>query len=100
MVRIEGSSEYDRLDSLIRELVTQHQLVLDVTGWTRKTYDIYRRVDRRDRGVLLARVESFATTNGEITVFGDAALPFAQDLGTALEERFGVKEAVIVQQKR
>ena len=100
MVRIEGSSEYDQLDTLIRELCHAHELVLDVTGWTRKTYDVYRRTDRNDRGVLLARIESFATTNGEITVFDDSALPFAQDLGTALEEKFAVKEAVIVQSKR
>ncbi len=98
MVRIQATSDYDRLDALIREIVDQHDLHLDVIGWTRKTYNIYRMNGRRDPAVLLARVESFATTNGEITVFDDTAISFAEQLGAALEEQFVVGEAVVVKQ--
>ena len=98
MVRIQATSDYDRLDALIRELVDQHGLHLDVICWTRKTYNIYRMNGKRDPATLLARVESFATTNGEITVFDDTAISFAEKLGTALEEQFGVGEAVVVKQ--
>ena len=48
----------------------------------------------------MARIESFATTNGEITVFSTDAMAFAEELGTALEAQFDVAEAVIVQTNR
>ena len=96
MVRVEGLSDYDRLDALVHELVGKHSLRLDVTGWTRKTYTVYGPGGKRDPRPHFALVESFATTNGEIVVFDDAALPFAQELGGALEEQFGIAEAVIV----
>lgn len=98
MVRVQGQSDYDKLDALIHELVSKHGFSLDVTGWTRKTYDVFRRANRHDRRQPMARVESFATTNGEITVFDEVAMGFAQDLGEQLEKDFEVGEAVIVRQ--
>jgi hypothetical protein len=96
MVRIEGQSDYEKLDALMLELTAKHDLKLNVTGWTRKTYDAYRQAKRHDQTDIMARVESFATTNGEITVFDEAAMPFAQELGAALEKEFGIAEAVVV----
>ena len=97
MVKIQGSSDDIVLDTQIRELVDKHGFWLDVTGWTRKTYSVYRTSGRGGSGPLLARIESFATTSGEIVIFDEAALPFAEELGGVLEKQLGVKEAVVVQ---
>ena len=96
MVRIEGQSDYDKLDGLMETIAETHGLKLNIKGWTRKTYDVFRQ-DKRDAPMeVLARVESFATTNGEITLFDDDGLPFAQELGAALEKEFEIEEAVVV----
>ena len=95
MVRIQESSDEVVLDNLIHELVDKHGFSLDVTGWTRKTYNVYRSSGRGGPTTLLAQIESFVTTNGEIVIFDDQALPFAEELGGALEKQLGVKEAVL-----
>ena len=100
MVKIQEQSEYERLDKLIQEIVDEFGLRLDVNGWTRKTYSVYTADTEKETGVLFARIESFATTNGEITVFDKTAMPFAEKLGTALEEQFDVEEAVVVERPR
>lgn len=101
MVRIDNPvSDYDRLDALVRELAAELGLHLDVTGWTRKTYTLWYRPSRLEKGTLLAQVESFASTNGEIRVYDDGGLPFAERLGAALEQQFGVREAVILRLPR
>jgi hypothetical protein len=41
-------------------------------------------------------VESFTTTNGEIRIFDDSAVPFAEELGGILEKDFGIGEAVVI----
>ena len=97
MVRIQGSSDDTILDAQIRELVDKHGFFLDVTGWTRKTYTVYRSSGKGGPGQPLAQIESFATTSGEIVIFDEAALPFAEDLGGVLEKQLGIKEAVVVQ---
>lgn len=100
MVKIQGpTSDPDRLDRLLADACKKHGFRLDVEGWTRKTYDVYAGQARNRDSVLVARVESIATTNGEIRVFDDRALPLAQELGEALEREFGVKEATIVRDK-
>ncbi len=98
MVRIQGSSDDTILDAQIRELVDKHGFFLDVTGWTRKTYTVYRSSGKGGPGQPLAQIESFATTSGEIMIFDDEALPFAEELGAALEKQLGVKEAVVLRQ--
>jgi len=100
MVRIQGPSDYERLDALVRRLVDEHGFRLDVTGWTRKTYDVYSRSERFEPGDLLARVESFATTSGEVVLFDDRAAEFAAALGSELEREFGITEAVVVRRPR
>ena len=100
MVRIQGQSDYEKLDAVVQKLVSDFDFRLDVTGWTRKTYSVYSADTEDESGVLLARIESFATTNGEITVFDKIAMPFAEKLGAAIEEQFDVKEAVVVERPR
>lgn len=97
MVKIQGSStDPDRLDRLIAEACKKHGFRLDVEGWTRKTFDVYAGQARNRDSALVARIESIAATNGEILVFDDRALQFAQEVGEALEREFGVREATIV----
>jgi hypothetical protein len=96
MVKIQGPTDYERLDAIVRRLVAEHGLQLDVTGWTRKTYDVYTPTEHLEVGDLLARVESFVTTSGEITVYDDRAMAFATALGTEIEREFGIPEATIV----
>lgn len=100
MVRIEGPDEYDRLDGLVRRLAESHGLRLDVVGWTRKTYDLYAPTVHGKPGPLLARVESFATTNGEVVVFDDRAVAFATELAGELEREFAIAEAAVVRRPR
>ncbi len=101
MVKIQGpQSEYDRLDALVHELVAEHGLHLDLTGWTRKTYDVYDGDGRHPQRKLLVRVESFATTNGEVEVFDEAGMGLAEAIATRLEAEFGVAEAVVVRKSR
>ena len=96
MVKIQGPDEYEKLDEVMRSLAEKHGFHLDTIGWTRKTYDFYTPDIRQGPHRLLARVESFATTNGEIRIFDDAALGFAEELGGILEKDFGIAEAVVV----
>lgn len=96
MVKIQGSSDEVLLDKLIHELVDKHGFHLDVTGWTRKTYSVYRSSGRGGPTKLLAQIESFVTTSGEIALFDDEALPFAEELGGEIEKQLGVKEAVLL----
>ncbi len=98
MVKIQGTSDDTRFDALIHDLVDKYGFWLDVTGWTRKTYNVYRSSGRNGPATPLARLESFATTSGEIIIFADEALPFAEELGAALEKQLGVKEAVVLRQ--
>lgn len=100
MVKIQGPSDYERLDALVRRLAQAYGLHLDVTGWTRKTYDLYTATVHGKPGELLARVESFATTSGEIVVFDDRAMDFAAELGGELEKEFGLKEATVARRPR
>lgn len=98
MVRVvdREQSDDDRLDRLIAEFAGKHGLKLDRTGWARKTYDLYL-IDRKtDRSLLVARVESLATTSGEVRVFHDQGLPFAAELAAELERSFGLKEATVL----
>jgi len=95
MVKIEGPSDYDRLDAMVTRVARDHGLVLDVNGWSRKTYDVFEVESRLAKRVRVARVESFATTSGEIQVFDDRGLAFAQALGVELEQEFGLDEALI-----
>lgn len=95
MVRIQDEDEQTRLDRAVRETATAKGLLVDVNGWARRTYDVYDDPGRGKTRTLLARLESFATRSGEVLVFDDAGLDFAQAVGARLEKEFGLAEAVI-----
>ena len=100
MVKVqESSEEYARLDALRRELCEKHDLKLFVDGWTRKTYDVFLDHGRGDQKTHLARVETLATSNGEIRFFDDRATAFVQELGEALESGFDISEAILIRAK-
>lgn len=98
MVRVvrQEQSDDERLDRIVGQLAQKHDLKLERTGWARKTYDLYFRDRKADRLLLVARVETLATVNGEVRVFDDRGLPFAQDLAAEFEQTFGLKEATIL----
>jgi len=100
MVRIRESSGDDKLDEIIHETCERHGFSLNVVGWARKTYDVILPDPKAGRDELLARVESFVMTSGEIRVFDDKALSFAEDVGEQLERAFNLKEAVILRKPR
>ncbi|MCB9891582.1 MAG: hypothetical protein H6833_08035, partial [Planctomycetes bacterium] len=76
-------------------LVAEHGLHADVTGWTRKTIDVYGPEEpRRFTRPLLVRVDSIATTTGEVLVFDDAGLTVATAIAELLERDY-VREAVV-----
>jgi hypothetical protein len=100
MVRIQQGvsheSEYDRLDRVLNELCDKYKFRLYVDGWTRKTYDVFFGERKHADVVHLARIETLATTSGEIRFYDDRVLPFAEELGGILEADFGVREAVLI----
>jgi len=91
-------SDNERLAEILRRLASEYGYEVYQTGWARTTYDVNRR-DERSRDIdLMVRVESFATTSGEIHLHDEAGRAFAEALGAAIEEAFpGIGEAVIVE---
>ena len=98
MVRVvrQEQSDDERLDALVARLADKHGLKLDRTGWARKTYDLFVVDPKTDRTLLVARVETLATVNGEVRVFEDRGLPFAEELAAEFERSLGVKEATVL----
>jgi hypothetical protein len=98
MVRVvrQEQSDDERLDSLVARLADKHGLKLDRTGWARKTYDLFFTDPKTDRMRLVARVETLATVNGEVRVFDERGLPFAEELAAEFERVFGLKEATVL----
>lgn len=96
MVKVQEPSEFDKLDRIMVEVSERFGHRLRVEGWTRKTYEVFlaSRDSRESRRI--ARVESFVTQSGEITIFDDAALPWAEAAAKELEEAFDFGEATIV----
>ncbi|KAA3607260.1 MAG: hypothetical protein DWQ01_16325 [Planctomycetota bacterium] len=95
-MKFQQESEYDRLDRLVREAVAGSDFHLDVVGWTRKTYDVYQQDRKKASSKLILRLESFATSNGEIRLFDEIGLALAEQIGRRLEENFPIQEAVLV----
>ncbi len=101
MVKVREPDEYQKLDELMRELCAKHNLALYVTGWARKTYDVFIKEDDEARQKdLVARVESLATSNGRIYYFDDRALEFCRELGETLEKTFKIEEAELLKTPR
>ena len=102
MVRIvdESNDEAEQLEQLIRSHASKHGLKLEITGWARKTFDLFADEPKARKARAVARLESFATTSGEIKVFDDIAMPFATALAAALEAAFPrVREATLVRER-
>jgi len=100
VVKLKDIPEYDKLDTILHELCDKHDFKLFVSGWTRKTYDVYWEEKKLSQAVHLARIESLATSNGEIRFFDDRASEFAHELGEAMEQNFGLDEALLIREKR
>ena len=100
MVKIKSTSDSEQLEEILHRLCKQYGFKLYITGWTRKTYDIFLEGARLSKSEHLVRLESLATTNGEIHFFDERALEFAKDLAAELEQAFTISEATIVHGKR
>ncbi len=100
MVKMKESSEFERLENLIGNLCLKHDFKLYIEGWTRKTFDVYLEKKKLHKAVHMARIESLATHNGEIHVYDDRSIDFANELGRELEKNFELKEATIIREKR
>ena len=99
MVKMQEPSDSEKLDGLMEKTCQEHGFKLHTGGWSRKTYDVYLTTEEPATNVLMARIETYAIQSGEIRVFDERALPFAQSLGEALERTFPLEEAVIVRQR-
>ncbi len=96
MVKVKEQPEYERLEEILRNLCTKYGYKLFVAGWARKTFDVFEEQREMRRLDPLVRVESLATSNGEIQIFAERAQAFAQELGAELEQAFPIGEAVLV----
>ena len=96
MVKHQDEDIYERLEDLVKAVAAEHELYVDITGWTRKTFDVYKSRENRGRD-LIARVESLAAHNGIIEYYDDSAKAFALALAEKLETEFEtVNEATLV----
>lgn len=100
MVRTKQPSEYETLEAILQAICDEHGYKLYVAGWTRKTFDIFQenRAERRSQHVI--RVESLATSNGEVHYFDDHVEELATEIASALEDAFPIAEGVIVKGRR
>jgi len=91
-------SDNERLSELVRRLAEKHGFEVYQAGWARTTYDVNLR-DERSRDIkLLVRVESFATTSGEIRLYDPEGKAYAEELGGEMEKAFPqIGEAVIIE---
>jgi hypothetical protein len=91
-------SDNERLGDIVEALAARHGFEVYRYGWARTTYDVNRR-DPRNRDIkLMIRIESFATTSGEIHLHDEAGRKMAEELGGELEKAFpDIGEAVIVE---
>lgn len=96
MVDIQEPSDPEKLEQLIQVAAARYSYHLDVSGWTRKTYDVFKSQKKGSASQKMARIESFAATSGEITIYTDEALGFAMELGGELEKSFALTESKII----
>ena len=99
MVRTaQPKSDNERLGDVIRTVAEGYGFEVHEAGWARTTYDVIARDERTRDMTVLVRVESFATTNGEIRLLKEAGRKFAEKLGTELEKTFPeIGEALILE---
>ncbi|KPJ63265.1 MAG: hypothetical protein AMS15_00900 [Planctomycetes bacterium DG_23] len=97
MVKVsQTKSDNDKLRGILNGLCEKYGFRLLETGWARTTFDVHKMEPQRKLH-LLVRVESFATTSGEIRLFDAEAADFANELGVLLERTFpAVSEATVI----
>lgn len=96
MVRTQEPSDAEKLDRILEDVTRRHGLKLVATGWSRKTYDVFSEDPESRRTTLLLRVESFATTSGEVILFEPTGEACAREVAESLEQAFGIEEAVLI----
>ena len=91
-------SDNEKLDRIINELSAKHGYEVFKAGWARTTWEVRKRDPETRNLSLMALVESFATTSGEIHIYDRQALALVEELGKALEQNFKtVTEAIVVE---
>ncbi|NRA95788.1 MAG: hypothetical protein HRU14_06215 [Planctomycetes bacterium] len=96
MVRTQEPSDDEKLDRILEDAAQRHGLKLVTTGWSRKTYDVFDEDPESRRTTLLFRVESFATTSGEVTLFKQTGEACAREVAESLERTFEIEEAILI----
>ena len=96
MVRTQEPSDAEKLDRILEDAAQKHGLKLIATGWSRKTYDVFSEDPKSRQTTLLIRVESFATTSGEVTLFQPAGEACAREVAESLEQTFEIDEAILI----
>ena len=81
-------SEFERLEALVRAAAARHGFRVEVTGWTRKTFDVYLEHPRERSSEPMAQIESYATVDGAVKVLDARAVAFADDLRVAIRAAF------------
>ena len=100
MVKVKEFSDPEKLESILTQMCEKHGFKLYISGWTRKTYDVFREEKKLNKADHMARIETLAVNNGEIRFFDDRANTFVQELAEAMEDAFSLEEAVIIREKR
>ncbi len=91
-------SDNEKLDRIITDLAARFGYEVLEAGWARTTWSIRKRDPDSRQTALMAVVESFASTNGQIRICAEEAMAFVTELGKQLETNFdAVSEAVIVE---
>jgi hypothetical protein len=96
MVKLKDNSEYDKLDELLHTLCDKYGYKLYINGWTRKTYDVFIEDASTASSNHVARIESLATSTGEIHFFDDSVADFVTEVGEQLEATFDIPEATLL----
>ena len=91
-------SDNEKLSRIITVSAERFGYEVFKAGWARTTWEIRRRDPETRSTMLMAVVESFASTNGQIRICTEEAMPFVQELSKQLEESFeAVSETVIIE---
>ena len=91
-------SDNEKLGHIISDLAGRFGYEVLEAGWARTTWSIRKRDPESRQTALMAVVESFATTNGQVRICAEEAMDFVTELGKQLEANFeAVREAVIIE---
>ena len=100
MVKVKRTSNADKLEDVVRTLCEEFNFRLYISGWARRTFDIFTHEKKLTMAEHVARIESISATNGEIYCYDHRATKFSEKLASILEKDMGVEEAIIIHDKR